>query len=57
MLLKTLCHETGTDSDEWKELDHPSSGVGIERWFKNFNNGDEYYCFEDQGHVSIQKLE
>lgn len=54
-ILNELCSQTDTQPDDWEQLDHPESGVGIERWYRNLINGDEYYCCEDQGEITISK--
>ena len=55
-LLDHLCFETNTSQKDWEELDHPSSGIGIERWFKNKHTSEEYYLIDDQGFISCSKI-
>ena len=52
-ILRELCKQTGTKSKDWEELDGPETGVGVERWFRNKKTGEEAYCCDDQGDITI----
>ena len=54
-LLHELCYKTDTTPSDWEQLDHPDSGVGIEKWYRNIHTEDEYYCCDDQGEITISK--
>ena len=56
-MLEELCKQTNTNSNDWNELDFIPTGVGIERVFENNNTKDQYYVCDDQGYISISKLE
>ena len=54
-MLEYLCNETGTNPEDWEDIDGPTTGVGVERWFRHKEDGREVYLCDDQGDISISQ--
>lgn len=50
--LVQLAEQTGTSTEEWEQIDGPTTGVGIEYWFRH-KSGNEAYACDDQGDIRI----
>lgn len=50
-ILNAVKEKTGLNSG-WQEICGPTTGVGVEYWFKN-KNGIEVYVCDDQGSLTI----
>lgn len=53
-ILRELCEQTGTKKKDWESIDGPETGVGVELWFRNKKTGEEAYCCDDQGSITIE---
>jgi hypothetical protein len=42
-----------TSADDWKSLDGPDSGLGIDYWYRHRGIGEEAYLDLDQDHLGI----
>jgi|ERR1035441_3492310 hypothetical protein len=51
--LEVLASVTDTSADDWKLLDGPDSGVGVDYWYRHRDTGQEAYLNLDQDHLSI----
>jgi hypothetical protein len=51
--LQVLASVTHTSADDWKTLDGPDSGVGVDYWYRHRGTGEEAYLNLDQGHLTI----
>ncbi len=48
-----LGHLTGTDPQNWKEMDGPDSGSGLDYWYRNESTGEEAYLNLDQTFLEV----
>ncbi len=52
-VVEILASVTGSQVDDWEDLDGPDSGVGVDFWFRHRTTGVEAYANLDQDHVTI----
>lgn len=51
-ILEALSEQTDTKPDEWEELNGPTTGVGIEKYYQHKENKCVFYCVDDQGDIT-----
>lgn len=51
---RALADQSGSDPEDWEEMEGPEAGVGVERWFVHKKDGREAYTVDDQGHITIE---
>ncbi len=51
--LSVLASVTRSSVDDWKDLDGPDSGVGVDYWYRHRQTGAEAYLNLDQDHLTI----
>lgn len=54
-ILKEIKEKTGIETG-WKEMNGPTTGVGVEYWFIN-KNGTEVYVSDDQGCITVSEID
>ena len=52
-LISRIAKQTGTPSADWKSVNGPDSGTGVDYWFINETTQLEAYVNVDQDAVSI----
>lgn len=53
--LEYLCRITGTEPADWEEMVGPDSGVGLDFWFINTTNEEQWYVNVDQGEYTATR--
>ena len=51
--VKIIAEKTRTEATNWIAIDGPSTGMGLELWFRNDVTGSEAYVCNHAGDVAI----